>query len=49
MTMVQVPEGMAVSIQGQHNVQYKDGQADQRRPFKLSSDCLHFVNWTFSS
>ena len=36
-TMVQVPEGTAVSTQGQHYVQYKKGHADQRRSFKLSS------------
>ena len=36
-TMVQVPEGSAVSTQGQHYVQYKKGQADQKRSFKLSS------------
>ena len=36
-TMVQVPEGTAVSTQGQHYVQYKEGHADQRRSFKLSS------------
>ena len=35
MTMVQVPEGTEVSTQG---------HADQRRPFKLSSGCLRFVN-----
>ena len=35
-TMVHVPEGTAVSTQGQHYVQYK-GHADQRRSFKLSS------------
>ena len=49
MTMVQVPEGMTVSTQGQHYVQKKEGHAYQRRPFKLSSDCLRFVNWTISS
>ena len=43
-TMVQVIEGTAVSTQGQHYVQYKEGHADQRR--SLSS---HFVNWTISS
>ena len=36
-TMVQVPEGTAVSAQGQHYVQYKEDHADQRRSFKLSS------------
>ena len=36
-TMVQVPEGTTVSTQGQHYVQYKEGHADQRRSFKLSS------------
>ena len=36
-TMVQVPEGMPVSTQGQHYGQYKEGQADQRRSFMLSS------------
>ena len=36
-TMVQVPEGTAVSTQGQHYVQYKEGHADQRRSFKHSS------------
>ena len=36
-TMVQVPEGTAVSTQGQHYVHYKKGQTDQRRSFKLSS------------
>ena len=35
-TMVQIPEGMAVSTQGQHYDQYK-GHADQRCSFKLSS------------
>ena len=35
-TMVQVPEGMAVSTQGQHYVLQKEGHADQRRSFKLS-------------
>ena len=44
-TMVQVPEGTAVSTQGQHYVRH----ADQRRSFKLSSGCLRFVNWTISS
>ena len=29
-TMVQVPEGIAVSIQSQHYVQYKEGLVDQR-------------------
>ena len=42
MTMVQVPEGTAVSTQGQHYVQLKEGHAYQRRFFKLSSGCLHF-------
>ena len=37
LTMVQVSEGTVVSTQGQHYVQYKKGQADQRRSFKLSS------------
>ena len=36
-TMVQVPEGMAVSTQGQHYGQYKEGHADHRCSFKLSS------------
>ena len=36
-TMQQVPEGTAVSTQGQHYVQYKEGHADQRRPFGLLS------------
>ena len=36
-TMVPVPDGTAVSTQGQHYVQYKDGHADQRRSFKLLS------------
>ena len=49
MTMVQVPEGMAVSTQAQHYVQLKEGHADQRRSFKLSCGCLRFVNWTISS
>ena len=40
--MVQVPEGTAVSTQGQHYVQLKEGHAYQRRFFKLSSGCLHF-------
>ena len=35
-TMVQVPEGTAVSTQGQHYVQYKEGHADLRCSFKLS-------------
>ena len=35
-TMIHVPEGTAVSTQGQHYVQYKV-HADQRRSFKLSS------------
>ena len=34
-TMAQVPEGTAVSTQGQHRVQYKEGRADQRRSFNL--------------
>ena len=34
--LVRVPEGTAVSTQGQHYDQYK-GHADQRRSFKLSS------------
>ena len=49
MTMVQVPEGTAVSTQGQHYVQKKEGHAYQRRSFKLSPGCLRFVNWTISS
>ena len=36
-TMIQVPEGTAVSTQGQRDGQYKEGHADQRRCFKLSS------------
>ena len=36
-TMVQVPEGKAVLTQGQHYVKYKEGHADQRRSFNLSS------------
>ena len=36
-TMQQVPEGTAVSTQGQHYVQYKEGHADQRCPFELLS------------
>ena len=36
-TMVQVPEGTAVSTQDQHYAQQKEGHADQRRSFKLSS------------
>ena len=36
-TMVQIQEGMAVSTQGEHYVQYKEVYADQRRSFKLSS------------
>ena len=35
--MVQVPEGMAVSSQGQRYVQSNEGHADQRRSFKISS------------
>ena len=35
--MVQVQEGMAVSKQGQHYVKLKEGHADQRGSFKLSS------------
>ena len=35
--MVQVPKGTAVPTQGQHYDQYKEGHADQRRIFKLSS------------
>ena len=31
MTIVQVPEGAAVSTQGQHYVQSKEGHAYQRR------------------
>ena len=49
MTIVQVPEGTAVSTQGQHYAQLKEGHADQRRSFKFSSGCLRFVNWTISS
>ena len=49
MTMEQVSEGTAVSTQGQHYDQYKEGHADQRRSFKLSSRRLHLVNWTISS
>ena len=45
--MVQFPEGMAVSTQGQHYAQQKEGHADQRRSFKLSPGCLHFVNLTW--
>ena len=48
-TMVQFPEGMAVSTQGQHYAQWKEGHADQRHYFKLSPGCLQFVNWTMSS
>ena len=48
-TMAQVPEGTAVSTQSQHYVHLKEGHADQRRSFKLSSGCLRFVNWTISS
>ena len=47
--MVQVPEGTAVSTQGQHYVQYKEGHDYQRHSFKLSSGCLRSVNWTISS
>ena len=36
-TMVQVPEGMSVSTQGQNYIKYEEGHADQRRSFKLSS------------
>ena len=36
-TMLQVPEGTEVSTQGQHYVKKKEGHADQRRSFKLSS------------
>ena len=36
-TMVQVPEGTAVSTQGQYYVQYREGHADQRRSFKKLS------------
>ena len=36
-TMVQVPEGTDVSTQGQHYTKQKEGHADQRRSFKLSS------------
>ena len=46
--MVRVPEGTAVSTQGQHYCKYK-GHADQRHSFKLSSGLLHFVNWTIPS
>ena len=41
MTMVWVPEGMAVSTQGQHYVQYKEGHADQRR--SLSSHLADYI------
>ena len=34
--MVQVHKDTAVSTQGQHYVQYKEGHAYQRRSFKLS-------------
>ena len=36
-TIVQVPEGTAVSTQGKHYVQYKEGHADQRLSIKFSS------------
>ena len=36
-TMVQVPESTKVSTQGQHYNQYKEGHANQRCSFKLSS------------
>ena len=49
MTMVQVPEVTAVSTQGKHYVQNKEGHAYKRRSFKLSSGCLRFVNWAISS
>ena len=49
MTMVQVPEGMAVSTQAQHYDQLKVGHTYQRRSSKLSSVCLRFVNWAISS
>ena len=39
---------VAVSPRVQHYGQYKEGHADQRRSFKLSSGWLHFVNWTIS-
>ena len=42
MTMVQVPEGTAVSGQGQHYVQ-EEGHAYQGRSF------IRFVNWAISS
>ena len=45
MTMVQVPERMAVSTQGQHYVQLEEGHAYQGPSFMLSSGCLRFVNW----
>ena len=48
-TMVQVPEGTNVSPQGQIYAKYKEGNADQRHSFKLSSGWLRFVNWTISS
>ena len=48
MTMGQVPEGTTVSTQGQNYVRSKEGHADQRRSFKLSSNGLRFVNWTIS-
>ena len=38
--MAQIPKGTALSTQGQHYVQKKEGHADQRRSFKLSSACL---------
>ena len=49
MTMQQVPEGTAVSTQGQHYAQNKEGHADQRRPFELLSARLHFANWIIPS
>ena len=47
--MVQVPEETTVSTQGQHEVQKKEGHADQRSSFKLSSGFFCFVNWTIFS
>ena len=44
MIMVQAPEGTAVSTQGQHYVQYKEGDSDQRGSFMLLSGKLRFVN-----
>ena len=47
--MVQVPEGTAVSTQGQHCVHQKEGHTNQRHSFKLLFRCLRFENWTISS